>query len=129
MLDHPIIPLVMDAHDNYAKAAPPHSYINAIDFPSVHDFANYLIHLSKNPHLYNDYFVWKKYFKVRRNDDEGLAMNHLCNLCAALHDENKPKSDIKNENSYKDIDNWWVRKAACRKLEDFTMVEEVVVFQ
>jgi len=97
MLDHRIIPLVMDAHDNYAKAAPPHSYINAIDFPSVHDFANYLIHLSKNPLLYNEYFVWKKYFK--------------------------------SEHSYEDIDDWWVRKAACRKLEDFTMVEEVVVFQ
>ncbi len=130
MLDHPIIPLVMDAHGNYAKAAPPHSYINALDFPSVRSLANYLIGLSENNHLYNEYFLWKKYFKVRRHDKKGGDMNHLCNLCALLHEEKQPEDFAINQRngSYKDISDWWIREARCTRLGEYGMIEEAVIF-
>lgn len=124
MLDHPIIPLVMDARGNYAKVAPPHSYINFLDFSSVQTLANYLINLNENHHLYNEYFEWKKYFKVRRNDQGKLAMNHLCNLCATLHEKTHSKGMNNHRNdSYQDISDWWIRKAGCTKVENFNMIE------
>lgn len=127
MFDHPIIPLVMDTHGKYAKAVPPHSYINVLDFPSVHALVNYLIHLNENHHLYNEYFTWKKYFKVRRNEEGKLAMNHFCNLCATLHEKNHSKGiRIHRNESYNDINDWWIRKAGCTKLGNFNVVEKAL---
>ena len=125
MLDYPIIPLVTDARDNYAKAAPPRSYINLLDFSTVKALADNLIRLYKNPRLYNEYFVWKKYFKASSAGENGLAtMNHLCNLCAALHETIKHPKDVTNHKySYKDnIADWW--KPGCTRLSpEFSMVE------
>ena len=54
VMDHPIVPIVMDAHGHHARAAPVHSFINALDFPTVRDLADYLIQLDRNDSLYNE---------------------------------------------------------------------------
>ncbi|KAA0197302.1 hypothetical protein HAZT_HAZT006526 [Hyalella azteca] len=40
----------------YEETAPPHSFINVFDFPSVRHLADYLIYLDKNDTAYNEYF-------------------------------------------------------------------------
>ena len=124
-MDHPIIPVVIDIHGtSYSKVAPPHSFINAMDFSSVRDLADHLTNLSTNGPLYNEYFAWKKYFKVRRAED--LAKNHLCNLCSALHHN---KFDDISRKVYEDAAHWWVRKAGCSRLGDHAMLMDQLVIQ
>jgi alpha-1,3-fucosyltransferase len=40
----------------YDTLAPPHSYINALDFPTAEDLADYLLYLDSNDTAYNEYF-------------------------------------------------------------------------
>ena len=44
------------APEDYARAAPPHSFIHVDDFESAKDLAEYLHVLDKNDALYNEYF-------------------------------------------------------------------------
>ena len=37
-----------------------HCYINAVDFASARELAEYLLHLAKNPAEYQAYFAWKE---------------------------------------------------------------------
>lgn len=56
MMRQPIILVLIDDHSNNARAAPPHSYVNALDFPLVRHLADYLKELDRNDNLYNEYF-------------------------------------------------------------------------
>ena len=103
--------VVMDAHGNHAKAAPPHSYINALDFPSIRHLADYLIELDRNDHLYNEYFWWKEHFTVRNSLLSGMFYKNFCSLCAALH--NPPAQSV--QKVYEDVIAWWVDDARCQK--------------
>ena len=53
-----------------------------------------------NQTAYNEYFEWKKLFKVVDKIDSSLK-NSMCQLCAVLNSEN-PKKKI-----YHDINHWW----------------------
>ena len=44
---------------DYTKHAPPHSYINVLDYESPKELADYLIHLANNREEYEAYFWWK----------------------------------------------------------------------
>lgn len=44
--------------EDYARAAPPHSYIHVDEFPSAKELADYLHKLDQNDDLYNEYFQW-----------------------------------------------------------------------
>ena len=79
-----MIPVVIGglSKQDYMKVAPPHSFIYAHDFASPKELAMYLKHLDKNDNLYNEYFLWKKEFKVD-NSRQGI----LCGLCRALHNK------------------------------------------
>ena len=109
MLEQSIVPVVMDFHGHYAKVAPPHSYINAKDFRSINDLAKYLIRLDQDDRLYEEYFEWKRYFRVR-NRREFVQNHHLCNLCAAL---GNPSYGNK---SYKDVGEWLLDKKNCKSV-------------
>ena len=62
---------------------------------------NFMIqYLMNNETAYNEYFEWKKHFKVVDKIDSSLK-NSMCQLCAALNAEN-PKKKI-----YADINHWW----------------------
>jgi len=132
MLDHLIIPLVSNAQVNYAKGAPPHSVINALDFPFC-SFSAYVLGSfeRQSSSLLWVLRIWKKYFKVRKNDEGLLAMNHMCSLCTALHDYvNHPfgYSQPEEYESYQGFLNWWIRKSVCTRIEEFVIVEKATIF-
>ena len=60
-----------------------------------------------NQTAYNEYFEWKKHFKVVDKIDSSLK-NSMCQLCAALNAEN-PKKKI-----YHDINHWWRDLGQCK---------------
>ena len=65
---------------DYAKIAPPHSYINALDFKSLKELANYILYLDKNDEEYLKYFWWKMNYGLvyRKNPDA------LCRACGRI---------------------------------------------
>jgi alpha-1,3-fucosyltransferase len=98
-----IIPVVLGG-GNYSKIAPARSFINANDFNSILDLANYLQYLDKNATAYAEYFEWKNYFEVVQETSSAF-----CKLCESLHNKNVgPKS-------YDDIFKWWRTDAHCVK--------------
>ncbi|KAF8777399.1 Glycoprotein 3-alpha-L-fucosyltransferase A like protein [Argiope bruennichi] len=99
-LAHDVIPIVMGARpEDYARAAPPHSYIHVEDFSGPADLARYLHMLNTNDTLYNSYFAWK-------NTGEFIHTRFWCRLCALLHAPRVPKV-------YTDIETWWAGKGTC----------------
>lgn len=106
----PIILVVIDDHGNNARVAPSHSYINALDFPSIRHLADYLNVLDQNDDLYNEYFWWKEHFVVRNSLLSGMFYKTFCTLCAALH--NPPTESV--QKVYKDMVAWWIDSASCR---------------
>nr|XP_054758679.1 alpha-(1,3)-fucosyltransferase 7-like [Lytechinus pictus] len=64
-----LIPIVFGApKENYLRVAPPNSFIFVPDFSSIETLAAYLVKLSENDALYNEYFEWKK---------EGSVTSHI----------------------------------------------------
>lgn len=103
ILNRRIIPIVMGSA-NYSAFAPPHSYINAVEY-SPRELAGYLKLLASNDRLYNEYFWWKPHFKVESRYPM-LASNALCSLCEKLH-HNKTVS------VYHDLAAGWSQKSQC----------------
>ena len=104
-----IVPIVLDVHGNYARFAPRHSYINALDFPSVQHLAEYLKLLDGNDTLYNEYFWWKRHYAIRKSEPD--FQRGLCRLCSRLHGPTQPKTN------YDDITYWWNNQSDCKSLE------------
>lgn len=88
---------------NYSKFAPPKSYINANDFTTVKELANYLHYLDANPDEYVKYFWWKNYYEIVVD----TPMEKFCSLCKKLHEPNA----LKVQKIYHDLDGWWNDKA------------------
>ena len=61
---------------------PKAAYIDAFDYATPKDLANYLLHLNSNPNLYNQYFKWKKNIKIQSNS---LSISPICDMCIKLH--------------------------------------------
>ncbi|XP_042890421.1 glycoprotein 3-alpha-L-fucosyltransferase A-like [Penaeus japonicus] len=100
-----VVPVVY-GKANYSIAAPPHSYINVLDFASVKDLAQYLLYLDGNDTAYNEYFWWKPYYDVLAvNPSKILAW---CDLCERLHKDDVPKV-------YSDVHDWYTKQATCKK--------------
>lgn len=93
------IPIFLGGAD-YSKYAPANSYINARDFDSPKQLAEYLILLDKSDSLYASYFSWKKDYYVSVPDMYGW-----CELCRMIHDSNLPPK------VYPDIKKWWMSGA------------------
>ena len=87
-----LVPIVLGGAD-YAKIAPPHSFINALDYQDPKDLANYLNYLISNKTAYNEYFQWTSHFNVYKNTDENFS-RAMCQACAALN-ENPPKPKVR----------------------------------
>jgi alpha-1,3-fucosyltransferase len=90
------IPIVLGGAD-YNLFAPPNSYINARDFSSPKDLAEYLIMLNSTEELYASYFSWKNEYYLSVPDMYGW-----CELCMKAHDLNLPPK------IYHDIKKWWM---------------------
>ena len=63
ILPYNVIPVVLNGA-NMSAIAPPHSYINAEDFSSVKDLAEYLERVGRNQTLFASYFWWRDYYRA-----------------------------------------------------------------
>jgi alpha-1,3-fucosyltransferase len=90
------IPVVLGGAD-YSRFAPPNSYINARDFSSPKELAEYLMLLNRTDSLYASYFHWKNDFYISVPDMYGW-----CELCIMANDRNLPPK------VYHDIKQWWM---------------------
>ncbi len=84
IMDHNIVPVVYGGA-NYSQIAPPHSYINALDFTPA-QLADYLKMLDANDMLYNEYFWWKGHYRVEAGVGQ-MARHGFCDLCKKLHQD------------------------------------------
>ena len=74
------MPIVSGAHpDDYARIAPPHSYIHAEWFISTAALAHYLQYLAQNETAYLEYFQW-------RNNYAMSTTGIHCRLCSLAHE-------------------------------------------
>ncbi len=99
-----ILPVVLGGSD-YSKIAPPHSYINALNFDSPAELGRFLSNLARDDEKYVSYFWWKSHYKVRI-DQSGRAKS-FCKMCEMLNNENEP------EKIYSDMSQWWVSGSHC----------------
>ena len=90
------VPVVFGGAD-YAAYLPPGSYIDARNFSTPVELANYLKRLMEDDELYLSYFRWRKEFIVDR-----APMDGWCHLCQFLNDA----ANIKAK-TYPDIAAWW----------------------
>lgn len=100
-LQYNVVPIVYGAA-NYTNFAPPNSYINALDFESPKELANYLLNLKEKHSEYVKYFRWKKYYEIQTSND-----NVMCDLCRLVHET----SNITK--IYKNIFAWYSSERQC----------------
>ncbi len=116
-LDYDMIPIVYGG-GNYKLLAPPHSYIDILDYPNPGDLAAYLKHLSEDAEAYAAYFKWKGYYEVE-NFRRTIYAHAFCQLCEILHNATYRYETQR----YDTIDEWWMKDDTCdadrmRKLRD-----------
>lgn len=95
-----VVPVVYGEAD-YRAYAPSGSYINARDFSSPKELAEYLWLLHTHDHLYQSYYAWNEDYVVDRFPNDGW-----CSLCEMLH---KPVE----AQAYSDIYKWWTEEVTC----------------
>ena len=101
-----VIPVVMGGKDptDFAKVAPPRSYLNTDDFSSAEELARKLEHLAWNQTAYKEYFWWTNHYRVT-TILEGYE-SAQCQLCELLNQ--------KNDRATIDLRNYWSSKNFCR---------------
>jgi alpha-1,3-fucosyltransferase len=91
-----LVPIVLGQAD-YKIIAPPHSFINALDYENPKALADFLDKLDRNDTEYLSYFWWQHYYHAEHLHLQRLA---FCDLCAKLHEDLEPKS-------YPNFEQWW----------------------
>lgn len=105
ILKHDMIPIVYGGA-NYSRIAPAHSYIDALQY-TPKKLAAYLKRLDANDTLYNEFFWWKKHYRVEAGVDQ-MVRHGFCDLCQKLHQH----QDVTIK-SYTDILSEWQPKRRC----------------
>jgi hypothetical protein len=100
--------------DDYFKGlhAPPHSFIDARNYSSPKELAEYLNKLYASPDLYAEYFWWKEYYSFPLNDEQLTRVNPYCEMCRRLHEE--PGSDQLNHKVIEDLHKYWDVGSKCQ---------------
>jgi alpha-1,3-fucosyltransferase len=98
-----IVPIVYGGAD-YQRIAPPHSFIDALEF-TPEALAQYLTILDANDELYNEFFWWKSHYKVEAGLEQ-MARHGFCDLCKKLHQDQVPKF-------YPELETEWDPKNKC----------------
>ena len=84
ILAYNVIPVVFNGA-NMSAIAPPHSYINAEDFSSVDQLAEYLQLVASNDSLFASYFWWRDYYlAVTVGGGEGREGVNECSDCSRM---------------------------------------------
>nr|XP_045620426.1 alpha-(1,3)-fucosyltransferase C-like isoform X2 [Procambarus clarkii] len=107
MLGLDVVPVVY-GFGNYSVQAPPHSYIDALSFPTAKALADYLIYLHKNDTAYNEYFRWKRFHWLV--DHWAKVAKPYCDLCERLHNDNTTK--VYN------LKKWFVDDSHCKSSQN-----------
>jgi alpha-1,3-fucosyltransferase len=105
-----IVPVVYGGA-NYSQIAPPHSYINALDY-TPEKLARYLKLLDSNDTLYNEYFWWKPHYDIESGVDQ-MAGHGFCDLCKKLH------QDQGVTKYYHELVSEWDPETKCKKMSDW----------
>ncbi|XP_012162774.1 uncharacterized protein LOC101451489 [Ceratitis capitata] len=71
-----LVPVVFGGA-NYSNFAPPNSYINARDFASMRELAEYLLYLDKNPTEHIKYFAWHDWYGILKVELDFLEVCHF----------------------------------------------------
>jgi glycoprotein 3-alpha-L-fucosyltransferase len=97
------IPIVSGPkRENYARIAPPNSFIYVDDYTSDNELAQVLNSIATNRSLYEKYHAWRRYFDVYY-EAKDLDPYRFCELCYRL---NTNKQRIWYEN----INDWFLDK-------------------
>lgn len=102
-LENDVLPIVMGAHpDDYARLAPPKSYIHVDDFESPKALAEYLHKVDKDDDLYNSYFRWK-------GTGNFIDTKFWCRLCTMVHEAQRTKHHM----VFDKLGDWWRGDGVC----------------
>ena len=69
VMKYQVIPVTYSGTD-FAAIAPPHSYINTLDFPTVTALSKRLLEVAADDELYASYFWWKDFYEVRTSQHD-----------------------------------------------------------
>lgn len=101
IMSRTIVPVVYNGAD-VTKLLPPKSYINAEDYATPKELADYLVFLADNPEEYLKYFWWKEYYRLGQ-------LHYACYLCQQLN-QRDPSTHIA---PYASIEKWY-KEDVCR---------------
>ena len=99
IMKHNIVPITFGGAD-YAKLLPASSYIDALNFSSVEQLANFLKQVSSNRDQYKSYLTWKQNYLVKTDDIQ------ICLLCDKLRHKRNNDQNIVASNK-RNLINWW----------------------
>ena len=102
-LSNGIVPVVLsDVNFSDPTIIPPGAVINALDFPSVKELAEYMKKVGSNSTLYNNYFKWHSKYTV-------VTENAIwCALCKRLATDRRMRI-------YKDVGTWYSNERLCKE--------------
>ena len=118
IMNHDMVPVVYGGA-NYSKIAPPHSYINALEY-TPKKLAQYLQMLHENDTLYNEYFWWKSHYNVEVGWEQ-MARHGFCDLCKKLH------KDELIDKYYPELVSEWHPNTQCRRLISWVPVKSTTL--
>lgn len=101
IMNRAIIPIVYNGAD-MSKLLPPKSYINAEDYETPKELAEYLLFLANSPEEYLRFFWWKEYYTLGQ-------LHYSCYLCQKLNERDPSKEIV----PYASLEKWY-KKDTCR---------------
>ncbi len=101
ILHYNVIPVTLGGAD-YSQIAPPHSYVNVLDFASLRGLAAHLRRLHEDDAKFAEYFWWRDYYETRKTGN--FVQAYYCEICRRLHN---PEEEAKS--SKDNFSQWWER--------------------
>jgi len=122
VLNQNVVPVVFTGA-NMSSVAPPHSYINVADFPTIEELVAHLKRVASDDSLYASYFWWRDFYTVtdsqfsflyadNRHSVSDSQFRYWCRLCDLLWNR-----EGKESRSVEDLYGWWVNQANCSTLK------------
>uniref|UniRef100_A0A0K8U973 Fucosyltransferase n=1 Tax=Bactrocera latifrons TaxID=174628 RepID=A0A0K8U973_BACLA len=96
---------------NYTRFVPPNSYINARDFASIRELADYLLYLDQNPEEHIKYFTWQEKYYLQETPYD------LWDICEYLQNADKVKLEIDALRATNTTIAGWINENRCRPYE------------